>query len=206
MDAEDGVEPSITLLQRVVLPFDHPALAIPASFYFAAARIAFIIRWAKHSRESADATGFLHAFALHLVVKFHHVWVIHIPMAEVVVVVVHNLGFVTVALFANYAPVVWVAPFPDFVFLAVLCAALVTGYHFTREAVKCSFVYLFLHNATSITDFSIKSSIFDPLVILSIRIPTFLPCAFQDFHRFSQDARDVIAVAPFGADILDDIR
>ena len=79
-------------------------------------------------------------------------------MAEVVVVVVHNLGFVAIALFANYAPVVWVAPFPDFVFFAVLCAALVAGYHLTREAVKCSFVYLFLHNATSITDFSIKSS------------------------------------------------
>ena len=61
LDAEDGVEPSITLLQRVVLPFDHPALAIPASFYFAAARIAFIIRWAKHNRAPADATGFLHA-------------------------------------------------------------------------------------------------------------------------------------------------
>ena len=26
MDARDGIEPSITLLQRVVLPFDHPAL------------------------------------------------------------------------------------------------------------------------------------------------------------------------------------
>ena len=124
LDAEDGVEPSITLLQRVVLPFDHPALAIPASFYFAAARIAFIIRWAKHNRESADATGFLHALVLHLAVKFHHVWVVHVfPAAEVVVVVVHNLGFVAIALFANYAPVVWVAPFPDFVFLAVFCLA-----------------------------------------------------------------------------------
>ena len=26
MDARDGIEPSITLLQRVVLPFDHPAI------------------------------------------------------------------------------------------------------------------------------------------------------------------------------------
>jgi len=143
---------------------------------------------------------------LHLVVKFHHVWVIHIPMAEVVVVVVHNLGFVTIALFADCAPIIWIAPFSNLVFLAVLCAALVTGYHLTREAIKCSFVYLFLHNSASITDFWIKSSIFDPLVILSIRIPGFLPRALQDFHRFSQNACDVVIVAPFGADILDDIR
>ena len=26
VDARDGIEPSITLLQRVVLPFDHPAI------------------------------------------------------------------------------------------------------------------------------------------------------------------------------------
>ena len=26
LDARDGIEPSITLLQRVVLPFDHPAI------------------------------------------------------------------------------------------------------------------------------------------------------------------------------------
>ena len=26
MHARDGIEPSITLLQRVVLPFDHPAI------------------------------------------------------------------------------------------------------------------------------------------------------------------------------------
>ena len=26
VDARDGIEPSITLLQRAVLPFDHPAL------------------------------------------------------------------------------------------------------------------------------------------------------------------------------------
>ena len=26
MDARDGIEPSITFLQRVVLPFDHPAI------------------------------------------------------------------------------------------------------------------------------------------------------------------------------------
>ena len=26
MDARGGIEPSITLLQRVVLPFDHPAI------------------------------------------------------------------------------------------------------------------------------------------------------------------------------------
>ena len=91
MDAEVGIEPTIRDLQSPALPLGYPASAIPTSFYFAAARIAFIIRWAKHNRAPADATGFLHAFALHLVVKFHHVWVIHIPMAEVVVVVVHGL-------------------------------------------------------------------------------------------------------------------
>jgi len=53
---------------------------------------------------------------------------------------------VTVAISANHAPIVWVAPFSNLVFIAVFCAALVTGQHLTREAVKCSFVYLFLHN------------------------------------------------------------
>ena len=91
MDAEVGIEPTIRDLQSPALPLGYPASAIPASFYFAAARIAFIIRWAKHNREPADATGFLHALALHLAVKFHHVWVVHIfPAAEVVVVVVHK--------------------------------------------------------------------------------------------------------------------
>ena len=116
-------------LQSPALPLGYPASAIPTSFYFAAARIAFIIRWAKHNRESADATGFLHAFALHLVVKFHHLWVINIPMAEVVVVVVHNLGFVTIAFFADCAPIVWIAPFPDSVFFAVFCPTLIAGEH-----------------------------------------------------------------------------
>ena len=91
MDAEVGIEPTIRDLQSPALPLGYPASAIPTSFYFAAARIAFIIRWAKHNREPADATGFLHALALHLAVKFHHVWVVHVfPAAEVVVVVVHK--------------------------------------------------------------------------------------------------------------------
>ena len=55
-------------------------------------------------------------------------------------------GLVAIALFANHAPIVWVTPFPDFVFFAVFCAALVTGQHLACEAVKCFFVYLFLHN------------------------------------------------------------
>ena len=28
MDARDGIEPSIVLLQRTVLPFDHPAIVV----------------------------------------------------------------------------------------------------------------------------------------------------------------------------------
>ena len=91
MDAEVGIEPTIRDLQSPALPLGYPASAIPTSFYFAAARIAFIIRWAKHNRAPADATGFLHALVLHLAVKFHHVWVVHVfPAAEVVVVVVHK--------------------------------------------------------------------------------------------------------------------
>ena len=57
------------------------------------------------------------------------------------------LGLVTVAIIANHAPIVWVAPFSNLVFFAVFCAALVTGQHLTREAVKClsCFVYFFLY-------------------------------------------------------------
>ena len=58
-----------------------------------------------------------------------------------------------IALFANEAVIVWVAPFSDFVFFAVFCVALVTGQHLACEAVKCFFVYLFLHNFFIIANF-----------------------------------------------------
>jgi hypothetical protein len=58
------------------------------------------------------------------------------------------LGFVTVAILTDRAEVVWVAPFPNGVFLAVCRSALVTCFrvNYPPSAANVFVFNLFLHN------------------------------------------------------------